>query len=54
LFYEANELFTEFASTIKSEVLAEDFSEVSEEPGDFDYEKEVKVDGVLVQVWLKK
>ncbi|MCK5081021.1 MAG: hypothetical protein KAQ63_02555 [Candidatus Moranbacteria bacterium] len=52
--HEPNNLFEKFASEIKKEVLIKKLSEISKEPNEFDYKKEVKVNGEVIKIWLKK
>jgi len=54
LFHEKNFLFDKFASEIKTEVLINSLQQVSENPIEFDYEKEIKINGVSFKIWLKK
>ncbi len=53
LSYQKHSLFNQFSLIIKNEVLIEKFQEVSEKPDGFDYEKEVKINGEKIKVWLK-
>ncbi len=54
LYYEKHSLFEEFASKIKAEVLIKDYSESQGVPAEIDYQKEIKIDGEKIKVWLKK
>ncbi len=53
LYHEEQELFEKFASEIKLEVLIKDLLVVQKEPDNFDYKKEVKIDGSQFKIWLK-
>ena len=53
LSYQKHSLFDIFSSIIKDEVLIEKLQEVSEKPVEFDYEKEIKINGEKIKIWLK-
>lgn len=53
MYYEKNSLLEKFKEEIKKEVLIKELLLVEEEPNEFDYKKEVKVNQAMFKIWLK-